>query len=32
MAPVGLLMAVAGYVLGIYAAFGCAYLISLVAM
>ena len=32
MAPVGLLMAVAGYILGIYAAFGCAYLISLVAM
>ncbi len=31
MAPVGLLMAVAGYILGIYAAFGCAYLISLVA-
>ncbi len=32
LAPVGLLMAVAGYILGIYAAFFCAYLISLVAM
>ena len=31
MAPVGLLMAVAGYVLGIYAAVGCAWLIALVA-
>lgn len=31
MAPVGLLMAVSGYILGIYAAFACAYLISLVA-
>ncbi|MDX1530312.1 MAG: DUF819 family protein [Rhodothermales bacterium] len=31
MAPVGLLMAVAGYVLGIYAALGCAWLIALVA-
>jgi hypothetical protein len=28
---VGLLMAVAGYVLGIYAAVGCAWLIALVA-
>jgi uncharacterized membrane protein len=32
MAPIGLLMAVAGYILGIYAAFFCAYLISLVAV
>lgn len=32
MAPVGLLMAVAGYVLGIYAALGCAWLIGLVAV
>ncbi len=31
MAPVGLLMAVAGYVLGIYAALGCAWLIAQVA-
>jgi uncharacterized membrane protein len=31
MAPVGLLMAVAGYVLGIYAALLCAYLLALVA-
>lgn len=31
MAPVGLLMAVAGYVLGIYAALGCAWLLSIVA-
>ncbi len=31
MAPVGLLMAVAGYVLGIYAALGCAWLLALVA-
>jgi uncharacterized membrane protein len=31
MAPVGLLMAVAGYILGIYAALGCAWLIALVA-
>jgi len=30
MAPVGLLMAVGGYVLGIYAALGCAWLLSLV--
>lgn len=30
MAPVGLLMAVAGYILGIYAALFCAYLLSLV--
>lgn len=30
MAPVGLLMAVAGYILGIYAALGCAWLLSLV--
>lgn len=30
MAPVGLLMAVAGYVLGIYAALGCAWLLALV--
>ncbi len=30
MAPVGLLMAVAGYVLGIYGALGCAWLLSLV--
>ena len=32
LAPVGLLMAVAGYILGIYAAFFCTYLISLVAV
>jgi uncharacterized membrane protein len=31
MAPVGLLLAVAGYILGIYAALGCAWLLSLVA-
>lgn len=31
MAPVGLLMAVAGYVLGIYGALVCAWLLSLVA-
>lgn len=31
MAPIGLLMAVAGYILGIYAALFCAYLLSLVA-
>lgn len=31
MAPVGLLMAVAGYILGIYAALGCAWLLSIVA-
>jgi uncharacterized membrane protein len=30
MAPVGLLMAVAGYVLGIYAALGCAWLLGLI--
>ncbi|MCH8939478.1 MAG: DUF819 family protein, partial [Gemmatimonadetes bacterium] len=30
MAPVGLLMAVAGYVLGIYGGLACAYLLSLV--
>lgn len=30
MAPVGLLMAVAGYVLGIYAALGCAWLLALI--
>lgn len=29
MAPVGLLMAVAGYVLGIYAALGCAWILGL---
>lgn len=32
MAPVGLLMGVAGYILGIYAAFGCAWLIGQVAL
>jgi len=32
MAPVGLLMGVAGYILGIYAALGCGWLISLVAV
>ena len=32
MAPVGLLMGVAGYILGIYAALGCSWLIGLVAM
>lgn len=31
MAPVGLLMAVAGYILGIYAALGCAWLLGYVA-
>ena len=31
MAPVGLLMAVAGYILGIYAALGCAWLLGVVA-
>ncbi len=31
MAPVGLLMAVVGYVLGIYGALGCAYLLGQVA-
>lgn len=31
MAPVGLLMAVVGYVFGIYGALGCAYLLSQVA-
>ena len=31
MAPVGLLMAVSGYILGIYAAVFCAYLLSLMA-
>jgi len=31
MAPVGLLMAVAGYILGIYAALFCAYLLGIVA-
>lgn len=30
MAPVGLLMAVGGYILGIYGALGCAWLLSLV--
>lgn len=30
MAPVGLLMAVAGYILGIYAALGCAWLLAVV--
>ena len=32
MAPVGLLMGVAGYILDIYAALGCSWLIGLVAM
>ena len=32
MAPVGLLMGVAGYILGIYAALGCSWLLGLVAM
>ena len=32
MAPVGLLMAVAGYVLGIYAALGCAWMLGQLAM
>jgi uncharacterized membrane protein len=31
MAPVGLLMAVAGYILGIYAALGCAWMLSQLA-
>jgi len=31
MAPVGLLMAVTGYILGIYAAIGCAWLLGFVA-
>lgn len=31
MAPVGLLMAVAGYVLGIYAALGCAWMLGMLA-
>ena len=30
MAPVGLLMAVGGYVLGIYAALACAWLLGLI--
>jgi len=32
MAPVGLLMGVSGYFLGIYAAIGCAWLLSQIAM
>lgn len=32
MAPVGLLMAVAGYALGIYAAIGCAWMLAQLAM
>ncbi len=32
MAPVGLLMAVSGYVLGIYAALGCAWMLGQLAM
>ncbi|MEM1126995.1 MAG: DUF819 family protein [Bacteroidota bacterium] len=32
MAPVGLLMAVAGYILGIYAALGCAWLLGQIAL
>ena len=32
MAPVGLLMGVAGYILGIYAALGCSWLIRLIAV
>jgi len=32
MAPVGLLMAVAGYILGIYAALGCAWMLGQVAL
>lgn len=32
MAPVGLLMAVAGYILGIYAALGCAWILSMLAV
>ena len=31
LAPVGLLMAVAGYILGIYAALGCAWLLAAIA-
>ena len=31
MAPIGLLMSVSGYILGIYAALFCAYLLSLIA-
>ena len=31
MAPIGLLMAVAGYALGIYAGFGCAWLLAWIA-
>ena len=31
LAPVGLLMAVAGYVLGIYAALGCAWILGVIA-
>lgn len=31
MAPVGLLMAVAGYILGIYAALGCAWILGAIA-
>ncbi len=30
MAPVGLLMAVCGYILGIYAALGCAWILSVI--
>jgi len=32
MAPVGLLMAVAGYILGIYAALGCAWILGVIAV
>jgi uncharacterized membrane protein len=32
MAPIGLLMAVSGYILGIYAALFCAYLLQLIAV
>ncbi len=32
MAPVGLLMAVVGYILGIYAALGCAWILSMLAV
>jgi len=31
MAPVGLLMAIVGYVLGIYAALGCAWILGAIA-
>jgi uncharacterized membrane protein len=31
LAPVGLLLAVAGYILGIYAGFGCASLLAWIA-